>query len=83
MKISNVAEFIRFKDNVNDGTSYSGTTVLLDSDLDLTGKTFVPIGTSSSYFLGVFDGQGHVISNLVMNSSSLYAGVLGYAEGLV
>ena len=76
VRITNVDEFIQFKDNVNGGANYSGTTVFLESDLDFTGKSFEPIGTynywgDSNYFNGTFDGQGHVISNLVMSSSSL------------
>ena len=59
-------------------------TVFLDSDIDFTEKTFEPIGTSSKcQFRSVFDGQGHVISNLYMNSSSsLYAELFRYLEGL-
>ena len=58
MGISTVDEFIQFKDIVNSGTDYSGTTVFLDSDLSLDGKTFDPIGNfSSNYFCGTFDGQ--------------------------
>ena len=49
------------------------------------GKVFERIRTSSkSQFRGVFDVQGDVISNLNMNSSSSqYAGLFGYSEGLV
>ena len=84
VRISNVDEFVEFKDNVNNGKSYSGTTVLLDSDLSLDGKTFEPIGVSTSnYFRGVFDGQGHAISNLTASlSSSEYAGLFGYSMEL-
>ena len=80
--ITSVDELIQFKDNVNSGTNYFGTTVFLDSDLSLTGKSFEPIGTSSNYFCGTFDGQGYVISNLAMNSSSQYVGLFGYSKGL-
>ena len=83
VRIMSVDEFIQFKDNVNSGTSYSGTTVFLDSDLSLAGKTFELIGYSeSNYFRGAFDGQGHVISNLTMTSSSQYVGLFGYSGGL-
>ena len=70
LRIRSVDEFVQFKDNVSSGTSYSGTTVFLESDLSFTGKTFDPIGNESKYFCGVFDGQGHVISNLAITSSS-------------
>ena len=83
LRIASADDLIEFKGNVNSGTNYSGTTVLLNSDIDFTGKTFEPIGNDSNYFLGTFDGQGHVISNLVMNSSSLqYVGLFGYSKGL-
>ena len=81
--ISSVDEFIEFKNNVNSGTTYVGMTVFLDSDMSFSGKTFEPIGYSgSSYFRGVFDGQGYVISNLAINSSSLHAGLFEYSRGL-
>ena len=83
IRIHNASELIQFKDDVRSGTDYSGSTVFLDSDLSLAGKTFEPIGTDSNYFFGVFDGQGHVISNLNMSSSSLqYVGLFGYSTGL-
>ena len=37
---------------------------------------------SSNYFNGTFDGQGHVISDLKMTSSSQYVGVFGISRGL-
>ena len=82
VRINNVDEFILFKNNANGGTIYLGTTVLLESDLSLAGKTFEPIGAYSTYFLGVFDGQGHVISNLKMKSSSQIVGLFGLSYGL-
>ena len=87
LRIKNADGFIAFKNDVNNGMSYSGTTVLLDSDIDLSGKTFEPIGYysssgSSKYFNGFFDGQGHAISNLIMaSSSSQCVGLFGYSRG--
>ena len=47
------------------------------------GKTFEPIGsTKLSFFRGAFDGQGHVISNLAMTSSSRFTGLFGLSYGL-
>ena len=83
VRIMSVDEFVQFRRNVNKGSSYSGTTVFLDSDLSLAGKIFEPIGESrSKSFRGVFDGQGHVVSNLNMTSSSQYAGLFGCSNGL-
>ena len=68
----NTAEgFIDFSSKVNNGESFSGTTVFLDADIDFSGglsEEFKPVGTSTSKsFPGTFDGQGHTISNLALN----------------
>ena len=43
---------------------------------------WLPIGTSSSPFLGYFDGNGKTITNLTINRPSLdYVGLFGYAKG--
>ena len=86
--INNAEDFIGFSKVVSSGSfNYSGTTVLLDSDIDFSGdfsRKIEPIGKdNSNYFLGTFDGQGHTISNLTMNYSySQYLGLFGYSEGL-
>ena len=67
--ISSASDFISFVSTVNKGTNYAGTTIILDSDLSLAGKTFEPIGNTTYSFRGTFDGQGHVISGLVISSS--------------
>ena len=82
VRITSVYKLIQFKNNVNSGNNYSGTTVFLDSDLSLGGKSFEPIGNKTCYFSGVFYGQGHAISNLAMNSSLQYVGLFGHSEGL-
>ena len=56
-------------------TNFAGKTFYLDNDLDLSGHEWISIGTvsggtQSKYsFCGVFDGQGHVISNLYSHES--------------
>ena len=37
---------------------------ILTADIDLAGKTWVPLGSADAPFTGVFDGNGHVISSL-------------------
>ena len=83
IRIQDASGLISLSKSVNEGTSYMGTTVLLDSDLDLSGRAFEPIGNdSANCFLGTFDGQGHAISNLAMNVTSQHAGLFGYSSGL-
>lgn len=81
-RITTASEFYNFVNNVNDGTSYSSTTIFLESDLSL-GSLSSPIGYSSSYqFAGTFDGQGHIISDFAVSSSYKYLGLFGYSTGL-
>ena len=56
-------------------TNFAGKTIYLDNDIDLSGHEWISIGTvlGGDYpeysFCGVFDGQGHVISNLYSHES--------------
>lgn len=56
-------------------TNFAGKTFYLKNDLDLSGHEWISIGTvlggdcPEYSFCGVFDGQGHVISNLYSHES--------------
>ncbi|MCH5157519.1 MAG: collagen-like protein [Clostridiales bacterium] len=66
--IGSVAGLEAFRDSVNEGKDYAGETIILLKDLDLSGiDNWTPIGNSTKPFLGVFDGHGYKISNLVIN----------------
>ena len=84
--IGSLEEFTTFSDNVSAGENYSGTTVILGNDIDFSSLNFEPVGrNSTSYFLGTFDGNGHVIRGIVKESSQQsardYFGVFGYSLG--
>ena len=56
-------------------TNFAGKTFYLKNDLDLSGHEWISIGTAIGgdnpkySFCGVFDGKGHVISNLYSHES--------------
>ena len=58
-------------------TNFAGKTIYLGNDLDLSGHEWISIGTvlggdfPEYSFCGVFDGQGHVISNLYSHESDI------------
>jgi len=58
-------------------TNFAGKTFYLGNDLDLSGHEWISIGTAKGgdrpeySFCGVFDGQGHVISNLYSHESDI------------
>ena len=69
--ISTKEELIAFRDAVNEGEDFSGTTVKLAADIDMTGYEWtVPIGTGEHKFEGKFDGQNHRIIALSNNGTS-------------
>ena len=83
-----------FASQVNDSqVSYSGKTVTLMNDIDMTGIDWIPVGQTGgygakTYFQGTFDGNGKTISNLTVthweegtNSGEFYAsGLFGFID---
>ena len=55
--------------------------VFLKNDIDLNGKAWTAIGTSSNPFTGAFYGNGHTVSNLVVKGTDNYQGLFGYIKG--
>ena len=69
--LMNVAEL------VNGGKS--DINITLDTDIDLTGKDWTPIGTSfHNSYTGTFDGGGHTITGLTFTTNDKYAGLFGW-----
>ena len=67
----NVAEL------VNGGKS--DINITLDTDIDLTGKDWTPIGTDyDNSYKGTFDGGGHTITGLTFTTNDEYAGLFGW-----
>ena len=57
----------------------------LTADIDLTGKTVDPIGSTTKPFRGVFDGAGHTIRGLSFTKGNTdgNVGLFGYAKNAV
>lgn len=69
--LMNIAEL------VNGGKS--DINITLDTDIDLTGKDWTPIGTDyENAYTGTFDGGGHTITGLTVTTNDQYAGLFGY-----
>ena len=62
---------------VNAGNDTSGLTFVLGADIDLSLKNWIPIGNISSRFTGVIDGNGHIVKNLTIDSTSNQQGLFG------
>ena len=52
--------------------------ITLDTNIDLTGKDWTPIGTSSrNSYKGTFDGGGHTITGLTFTTNDQFVGLFG------
>ena len=62
---------------VNGGKS--DINITLDTDIDLTGKDWTPIGTDfHNSYTGTFDGGGHTITGLTVTTNDEGVGLFGY-----
>lgn len=90
--INNLAELLWLQEKVDEqaadgSTQFAGKYFKLTADIDLAGINWNPIGSMSGdhgSFKGVFDGDGHTISNLncqqAGNGLGLFARTAGNAE---
>ena len=57
--------------------TFKDKTIVLKADIDLKNKEWMPIGSSRMPFAGTFDGKGHTISGLYLNTTEKSAGMFG------
>ena len=55
-----------FRNLVNSGTNFQGQTINLLCDIDMNGDEWIPIGINGYPFRGSFNGNNHVIKNMVL-----------------
>lgn len=73
--INTVEDLIQFAEDVTNGKSYFGETVYLMADLNLKDVNFKGIGANTmelhpgKCFQGVFEGNGHTISNMTIEKT--------------
>ena len=90
--IATGADLAYFAAQVNGGNGYSGKYIKLTDDIDLNNAAFTPIGSgsvsgsavtiigASNCFKGTFDGDGHTVSNLKVDTGeTVSAGFFGAA----
>lgn len=87
--VATATDMLAFADAVNNGVgSIKNASIKLTANIDLAGIDWKPIGqtggySSSTYFQGIFDGDGHTISNLtVTHWEAGNDGGKNYASGL-
>ena len=79
--LSDAADLFGFAKLVNEGNKFSGKTVELAADIDLTGYVWTPIG-SGNHFAGTFNGNNHKVTGMSVFAAGIgYAGLFGYVSG--
>jgi len=84
-QINNVDDLRLLSYLVRQGNTFAGEKIVLNSDIDLVGKTWLPIGgydeSTSYHFKGSFDGRGYRIHNLISTETDTgFAGLFGYVN---
>lgn len=82
--ISDAEDLKNFRDLINAEAS-STLSARLTADIDLNSEEWIPIYPASGYateaFAGTFDGDGHTISGLSINSNKSNQGLFGLING--
>lgn len=90
MDIWNKADMEKFRDKVNEGRTFEGRTARVMADIDLEGSEenkWIPIGNYASntslIFKGTFEGNGHTIQGVYINSTAERQGLFGQNAGTI
>lgn len=79
--LTDAADLFGLAQLVNGGNKFSGKTVKLAANIDLTGYIWMPIG-SGKWFSGTFDGGNHTITGMRVYAAGIsYSGLFGYVYG--
>ena len=86
--IADYSQLLAFSEIIAHGYKMGGELVRLCADIDLKGNQGVlwkPIRAKSdkSSFEGEFDGQGHVLSHMYIDTKKCYAGLFGLFRGYI
>ncbi len=71
-------DLVNLSNEVANGNTFAGKTVLLMNDIDLENEEWTPIGNAKNKFQGNFDGQDYTISNLKITTGNDYVGLFGF-----
>ena len=74
-QITSSRQMVAFASIANNNSTASAA---LTADLDMSGLSWLPIGTSGNPYHGTFDGKGHRFSNFQISIPANYTGVFGY-----
>ena len=82
-QISSAQDLIDFASLVNKGSTNANA--ILTTNIDMSGKTYTPIGKKDQKYSGTFDGNEKSVNNLVISVLQKNRGIFGYvgSQGIV
>ncbi len=76
--VGNATDLTRLANYVNEGIErFYRKTVEVVKDIDLASAEWTPIGTTTNTFRGTFEGNNHIIKNLVVTGNNSNVGLFG------
>ena len=79
--IQTANDLLSFAEKVNTGETTANAKLM--NDIDLTGKTLIPIGTAAKPYAGTFDGKGYTSRGIDCEATSDNFGLFGVLYGTV
>ena len=76
-RIDDYEDLMALQNFIKEGGDTTNMVFELSSDIDMRGKAFERIGNSTNPFKGTFNGNGHVIKNLEIDTIYSYTGFFG------
>ena len=82
--IEDVEDLKLLAEKVNSGETYTNKYFKQTANIDLENEpNWTPIGKENNPFKGIFNGDGHQITNLEVTGNSNNAGLFGYVDGAI
>ncbi len=82
-EISSTEDLALLSKLVRAGTDVKGLHFLQTADLDFGGGPYSPVGVYGIPFTGVYDGGGHKVEGIAIDTTASYQGMFGYLTGTV
>ncbi len=70
--VTTKADLLAFATAIAGGNTFSGKTINIMADIDVTGETWPLQGKTSTVFSGMIDGNGHTLSGIKSTSTGNY-----------
>ena len=77
LTVGSASDLIAFVQAIVDGNDFSGKTITITADIDVTGETWPTSGKQGSVFSGMIDGQNHTLTGIVLNGGGTYQAIFG------